>query len=377
MEQREIFRRAPHVDFVMGPRHLASLGRLVGEARTRRHRIAVFDPRDRLIPEAPEDALRSSRTRAYLTVMEGCNKTCSFCIVPLTRGREACRKPESILEEAARLVGEGFLEIELLGQNVNAYRSGAWDFTRLLGDVSLVPGLRRLRFTTSHPLHFKNSIADLMGSRPVVCRHLHLPVQSGSNTILNRMRRGYTKEEYLSKAAYARARVPGLALTTDVIVGFPGETEHDFERTIDLVREARFDQIYSFLYSPRPGTPAEAYEDDLPLEVKTGRLHRLQALQADIQREIHEGMVGRTAEVLVEGRSQMSPDLLATRTDTGKIVNITGPSEWTGRLLDVRIVHASANSMRGEALGAPPSLTSLRQRDIYELSIQQEGGSAP
>src|SRR5262249_54026098 len=204
-----------------------------------------------------------------------------------------------------------------------------------------------LRFTTSHPLHFKNSIADLMASRPVVCRHLHLPVQSGSNAVLERMRRGYTREEYLAKAAYARARVAGLALATDVIVGFPGETEHAFKRTIDLVQETRFDNTYAFLYSPRPGTRAETLEDDLPLEAKRRRLHRLQSIQAGIQREIHEGLVGRVEEVLVEGPSVLDRGVLAARTASGVVVNVEGPPEWTGRFMDVRLVAASANCMRG------------------------------
>ncbi|HZE89442.1 MAG TPA: tRNA (N6-isopentenyl adenosine(37)-C2)-methylthiotransferase MiaB, partial [Verrucomicrobiae bacterium] len=272
LEQREIFRRAPHVDFVMGPRAVASLRRLVEESRTRRHQLAVSDPRDQLVPEAGEIALRSSRTRAFVTVMEGCNKTCTFCVVPMTRGREACRTPGSILEEASRAVAEGFPEIELLGQNVNAYRSGGADFAELLGLVGEIPGLRRLRFTTSHPLHFRQGIADRMAENPVICPFLHLPVQSGADTVLERMRRGYTVESFRLKVECARARVPGLALSTDVIVGFPGETDAEFQSTLDLVRATRFDQIYAFVYSPRPGTPAAAYADDIPLTEKESRL---------------------------------------------------------------------------------------------------------
>jgi tRNA-2-methylthio-N6-dimethylallyladenosine synthase len=377
LEQREIFRRAPHVDFVMGPRNMASLPKLVQEARRKRHQLAVLDPRDRLIPETPVTALRSSRTRAYITVMEGCNTGCTFCVVPTTRGREVCRAPESILDEAERAAGVGFQEIELLGQNVNAYRRGGWDFTRLLGAVSIVPGLKRLRFTTSHPLHFKNSIADLMAARPVICSYLHLPVQSGSNAVLSRMRRGYTVEEYVAKISHARSRVRGLALSTDVIVGFPGETDEEFERTLDLVREVRFDLIYSFVYSPRPGTPASGFADDVGPERKGERLRRLQEIQSAIQASINAGYVGRVEEVLVEGPSALDPGVLASRTITSKIVNLAGPPEWTGRFLDVRILHASANSMRGEARGAALSLTSLRQRDIYDGSLPLDGGFAP
>ncbi|MBI3450470.1 MAG: tRNA (N6-isopentenyl adenosine(37)-C2)-methylthiotransferase MiaB [Acidobacteria bacterium] len=377
LEQREIFRRAPHVDFVMGPRAIPSLRRLVEDSRTRRrHQLAVSDPRDRLDPEAHEIALRSSRTRAFITVMEGCNKTCTFCVVPMTRGREACRTPDSILEESARAVAEGFPEIELLGQNVNAYRSGTTDFAALLGLVGDVPGLARLRFTTSHPLHFRQSIADRMADNPVICPFLHLPVQSGADAVLERMRRGYTVAGFRRKVEGARTRVPGLALSTDIIVGFPGETDPEFQSTLDLVRATRFDQIYAFVYSPRPGTPAAEYADDIPLAEKESRLRVLQSMQAEIQREIHAELVDREVEVLVEGPSLLDPHVLAGRTATSKIVNFTGPVEWTGRLVRVRILRASANSFRGEAIERAPSLTSSGGRDIYETILPPSGGLA-
>jgi len=357
MEQREIFRRAPHVDFVMGPRNLSSLAKLVDEAKGRRHQLAVFDPRDRIIPEPPEVALRLSATRAYITVMEGCNKKCSFCIVPATRGREACRPPESIMEEAEKAALGGYAEVELLGQNVNAYRSGAWDFTRLLGAVSGIPGLRRVRFTTSHPLHFKNSIADVMAARPNISRYLHLPVQSGSNTVLSRMRRGYTREEYLAKLAYARDRVSGLAVSTDVIVGFPGESESEFEESLSLLQHVSFDQIFSFVYSARPGTDAFDMPDDVPQEEKKERLRRLMDLQAEIQSRLNGALIGRVVEVLVEGPSPLRPTFLASRTETNRVVNFEGPEAWTGRFARVRITGAGANCLAAEALEAPPSLT--------------------
>jgi len=374
MEQGEIFRRAPHVDFVMGPRHLSSLAALVVAAKDRQAQLAVFDPRDRIIPEAPALALRSSRTRAWITIMEGCNKTCTFCIVPLTRGREACRAPESILEEAEDAASRGFPEVELLGQNVNAYRSGSWDFTRLLGAVTQVQGIRRVRFTTSHPLHFKNSIADLMGSRNNLCRYLHLPVQSGANRILARMRRGYTREEYVAKITYARSRVAGLALSTDIIVGFPGETVEEFESTLDLVREVRFDQIYSFVYSKRPDTPAASLDDDVQPGEKKARLHALQVLQDRIQHEILTECVGRIEEVLVEGPSAAGPRMLAGRTGSNRVVTFEGPIEWIGRVASVRITHALRNSLLGAVCEAATSLTSFRERDIYEVGLPSGGG---
>jgi len=378
MEQEKIFRRAPHVDFVMGPRNLSSLASLVGEARRKRHQLAVMDPRDRLLPEESAVALRSSRAKAYVTVMEGCNKGCTFCIVPATRGREACRAPESILGEAALAVSEGIAEVEILGQNVNAYRHGSWDFTRLLSAVARTPGLRRLRFTTSHPLHFKSSIPEVMAGHGVLCRHVHLPFQSGSDSVLARMRRGYTREEYYGRIDAARARVRGLAFSTDVIVGFPGETEDDFRMTLEVLERVRFDLAYAFVYSPRPGTPAASFPDDVPREVKEERLHRLQAMQQRIQREINETYVGRTEEVLVEGPSVKNPAMLAGRTGTSKVVNFEGPAEWTGRIVRVRIDRAGATSLRGTAekprrTGA--SLTSSSPGDINSPGSFAAGGS--
>jgi len=347
MEQAAIFKRAPHVDIVMGPRQLASLPALVGQARERRHQLAVLDPRDRLLPEeAP--ALRSSRAKAYITVMEGCNKGCTFCIVPATRGRESCRPSDMILAEASAAVEAGYLEIELLGQNVNAWRSDGWDFTRLLSAVSRIPGLKRLRFTTSHPLHFKNTIPDLMAARPVLCPHVHLPFQSGSDAVLARMSRGYTASQFLSRLAYARSRVPGLSFSTDVIVGFPDETEGDFLSTLAIVEQARFHQLFAFTYSARRGTPAAALDDGVPADVKSERLQRLIGAQLAIQAEIYQRYVGRVEEILVEGPSIRDPRWLAGRTATNKVVNFPGSAGLTGSMAAVRITGAGSTSLRGE-----------------------------
>jgi tRNA-2-methylthio-N6-dimethylallyladenosine synthase len=354
MEQEIIFRRAPYVDFVMGPRNLSSLAEIVQGTRNKRHQLAVIDPRDRLLPEESVVALRSSSARAFITIMEGCNKGCTFCIVPSTRGRESCRSPESILKEASEVVGQGIGEIELLGQNVNAYRSGSFDFTRLLSSVAQVPGLRRLRFTTSHPLHFKNSIPGLMAMQPVLCPHVHLPIQSGSNQVLKNMRRGYTREEYFSRIERARLKVPGIAFSSDIIVGFPGETEEDFQKTLDVLEKIRFDFVYAFLYSPRRGTPAIELQDAVSREEKTERLYRVQELQAGISREINSGYVGSTQTVLVEGPSVKNPAVLCGRTPTSKLVNFQGPVEWTGKLIDVEIVGSGATSLKGNA-AKPPS----------------------
>lgn len=378
IEQEAIFRRAPHVDFVMGPRHVASLGRLVAEARSKRHQIAVLDPRDRLLPEDPAVALRTSRARAYVTVMEGCNKACTFCIVPATRGREACRPPGSILDESARAASEGYPEIELLGQTVNAWRHGAWDFTRLLGAVARTPDLTRLRFTTSHPLHFKTSIADLMAREPVLCPHVHLPVQSGSDEVLARMRRGYTRRDYVARVKAARERMPGLVFSTDIIVGFPGETEQEFAETLSLVQEVGFAQVYAFVYSPRPGTAALSLSDDTPPAVKKERLRRLLDLQSAIQQEVNSALVGGIEEVLVEGPSVLDPNELTGRTRSNKIVNFPGPPELTGTIVGVLVLRAAQNSLVGEIADSPPGvpLTSSLAGDITnQESPMGRGGS--
>jgi tRNA-2-methylthio-N6-dimethylallyladenosine synthase len=277
------------------------------------------------------------------------------------------------------VVDSGYLEIEILGQNVNAYRSEGWDFTRLLGAVARVRGLRRLRFTTSHPLHFKNSIADLMGASPVLCPHVHLPFQSGSNRVLKAMRRGYTRQEFLARVAYARSRVPGLALSTDVIVGFPGETEEEFQETLEVIREVRFHQIYAFLYSPRRGTEAAGIQDSVPREEKGERLRRLMEIQQAIQDGIHAGYRGRILEVLVEGPSARNPELLSGRTPCHRVVIFPGPVEWTGRMVEVAIEGAGVNTLRGKALSAGmprPPLTSPRGGDITDFG-RTISGEAP
>ena len=375
LEKERIFRRAPHVDFVMGPRHLASLARLVEEARLRRHAVAVFDPRDRVLPEDPGVALRSSPAKAYVTVMEGCNKPCTFCIVPLTRGPEAFRPPEAILEEVERAARDGVLEVELLGQTVNAYRAGGWDFTRLVAAVSRLPGLRRVRFTSSHPVHLKESLLRLMSATPVLCPSIHLPAQSGSNRILSAMRRGYTREEYLSLVASARSWVPGIAFSSDFIVGYPGETEAEFEETLSLIREAGFQQVYAFVFSPRPGTPAAQIEDDVPRRVKEERLQRLLGVQAAISLAINRSYVGRVEEVLVEGPSANDPEDLAGRTSTGRVVNFAADHDRIGTIVPLRISRAAPNSLRGELPSGAPPLTSPGGNDINANGSMRRGGS--
>ncbi|HEY3175700.1 MAG TPA: tRNA (N6-isopentenyl adenosine(37)-C2)-methylthiotransferase MiaB [Candidatus Polarisedimenticolia bacterium] len=350
-EQERIFARAPYVDLVMGPRRLDALPELIEDSRRRRRALAVFDPKESLVPEN-EEVLRVSRTRAYVTVMEGCNKNCTFCIVPFTRGREVCRAPEAILGEARRCVAGGLIEIELLGQNVNAWHHPGgggqpWDFTRLLGAVARVPGVRRVRFTTSHPLHFKNSIIEAMAAHDAICHHLHLPVQSGSNGILGRMHRGYTREQYMDRVARLRERIPDVTLSTDIIVGFPGETDHDFELTMEMVRLVRPDSIFSFIYSPRPDTPAAEWPDDVSPATKKDRLHRLQRLQDEIQMEKHRALEGSLMEVLVDGPSSRKPGQVCGRTSQNHLVNLPGDPSMVGRFVPVKVTHAGLHSLTG------------------------------
>jgi tRNA-2-methylthio-N6-dimethylallyladenosine synthase len=346
VEGETIFRRAPWVDLVMGPRNLAHLGPLLAGARRDGRSISLARDEDPL-PLPAGTTRRAPGPKAYVTVMEGCNKKCSFCIVPYTRGREVCRPAGDIVSEVRDVIARGFCEIELLGQNVNAWREGAEDFASLLHMVDRVPGLRRLRFTTSHPGHLSRRIMLAMRDLPSVCNHLHLPAQSGSDRILRRMRRGYTRDRYLAKIDFMRREIAGMAFSTDLIVGSPGEAEDDFQATLELVREAAFDQIYAFVYSRRPGTPAASERDTISTEEKEARLQRLLEVQGEIQAARNRTMVGRTFEVLADGPSRMDPGVPKGRTRCNRIVHL--PAESAGRgFLMVRIIRAHAHSLTGE-----------------------------
>jgi len=376
-EQEQIFTRAPYVDIVMGPRRIGSLPDLIEESRQRRHALAVFDPRDALVPEL-DLVHRLSRTRAYVTVMEGCNKTCTYCIVPFTRGREVCRPQEAILAEVRRCIDDGMVEIELLGQNVNAWRHDTWDFARLLAAVAEVPGVLRTRFTTSHPLHFRDPIIDAMASHESICHHLHLPVQSGSDAVLERMRRGYTVSEYRGRVERLRQRIPDISLSTDIIVGFPGETEADFARTLDLVSEMRFETVFSFIYSPRPYTPAAEYQDDVKLEEKKDRLRRLQVIQDSIRMEIVRELEGSTVEVLVDGPAARGQGRVGGRTEQNYLVNLEGDPALVGQLVQVRIERAGPHSLTGSLeTGLTSSVLRNIDRVVHSTGIRSHHGAEP
>jgi tRNA-2-methylthio-N6-dimethylallyladenosine synthase len=349
--QREgegVFRRSPVVDFVLGPRAIASLPALLEEARQHRSRPLDLQRRDDSIRFDGALAKRGDGPRAYLTVMEGCNKTCTYCIVPTTRGREISKSAEAVLEEARVLAETGYREIELLGQNVNAYRDGTIHLDDLLRRLQRIEGIRRLRFTTSHPAHLSDAIIRAMRECPTVCPALHLPAQSGADAVLERMRRGYGRRRYLDRIERLRSAIPDIALSTDIIVGYPGETRGEYEETLRLLCEVEFDQVYSFVYSPRPGTDALLHPDDVSREEKEARLHELQALQQGIQRRKNERLIGLEAEVLVDGVSRLGgAQGLKGRSPCNRVVNLEGPPALVGEFVRVKLVSAGPNSLEG------------------------------
>ena len=353
-EGAAIVSRAPWVDVVFGPQTLHRLPELIARRRASgRAQVDVSFPEiekfDRLPPA------RTDGATAFVSIMEGCSKYCSFCVVPYTRGDEVSRPLEDVLVEIAGLADQGVREVTLLGQNVNAWRGAmpdgeAADFALLLEYVCEMPGIDRVRYTTSHPKEFTQRLVDAYGRLPKLVDHVHLPVQSGSDRILAAMKRGYTVLEYKSIVRRLRAARPAVSLSTDFIVGFPGETAEDFERTLRLAEELGFDNSFSFVYSPRPGTPAADLPDDTPQAVKLERLQRLQAVIEVNARRISEGMVGTVQRLLVEGQSRRDADELAGRTGNNRVVNFAGPRRLVGQFVDVRITAALPHSLRGEAV---------------------------
>ena len=347
-----IVRRAPYVDVVFGPQTLHRLPQLIRERRASgRPQVDVS------FPEIEKfDALPPARVdggSAFVTVMEGCGKFCTYCIVPYTRGEELSRPLDDVLAEIAGLAAQGVGEVTLLGQNVNAWRGamadgGTADFAFLLECAHEIPGIERIRYTTSHPREMTPRLFEAYARLPKLVSHLHLPVQSGSDRVLAAMKRGYTAVEYKSVVRKLRAARPDLSLSTDFIVGFPGETEADYEATLRLIDEVGFDASFSFLYSPRPGTPAADLPDATPQAVKAGRLMRLQAkIEAQAQ-AISEKMVGTEQRILVEGASKKDAAELAGRTDNNRIVNFAGSPRLVGRFVEVAIRAALPHSLRGE-----------------------------
>jgi len=355
-EGEAITERAPFVDLVFGPQTLHRLPEMIAELRrTGRSVVDVSFPEIEKFDHLP--APRAEGSRAFVSIMEGCSKYCSFCIVPYTRGDEISRTFESVLEEVRQLASQGVQEITLLGQNVNAYagpmKDGALvDLATLIHHVAAIPGIELIRFTTSHPLEFNDSLIEAYANVPKLANHLHLPVQSGSDRVLALMKRGYTALEFKDKIRRLRAVRPDISISSDFIIGFPGETERDFAATLALVRDAGLDQSFAFLYSRRPGTPAASLPDEVPLEVKQERLARLQA-QLDAQhREINERMVGTVQRVLVERPAKKDARELAGRTENNRWVNFAGPPGLMDRFVEVFVTEARPHSLRGRLAAA-------------------------
>lgn len=350
-EGRAVFDRAPFVDLVFGPQTLHRLPQMIDSLRaTGRPAIDVSFPEIEKFDCLP--APRAEGAFAYVSVMEGCSRHCTYCIVPLTRGREISRPLADVVAEVSALARQGVLEVNLLGQNVNAWRSaardgGKADFADLLHAVAAVPGIERLRFTTSNPLNFGERIIGAYAELPKLADSLHLPVQSGSDRVLSLMRRGYTALEYRDKIRQLRAVRPGISVSTDFIVGFPGETEADFAETLALAADVGFDQSFSFIYSPRPGTAAADYTDQIPYEVKQKRLERLQALINAQAAAISATMIGSVQRVVVMGPSKKGLRQLAGRTQNNRWVNFDADASLIGRMVDVVITEALPNSLRG------------------------------
>ncbi|MDT3677896.1 MAG: tRNA (N6-isopentenyl adenosine(37)-C2)-methylthiotransferase MiaB [Burkholderiaceae bacterium] len=361
-EGEAIVERAPYVDLVFGPQTLHRLPELIARRReTGRPQVDIRFPEIEKFDRMPP--ARSEGASAFVSIMEGCSKYCSFCVVPYTRGHEISRPVDDVLVEIAGLASQGVREITLLGQNVNAYRgafaaggastsstgAGAHaDLALLLELVCEIPGVERVRYTTSHPKEFGQRLIDAHARLGKLAAHVHLPVQSGSDRILAAMKRGYTVLEYKSIVRRLRAARPDLSLSSDFIVGFPGETADDFEKTMRLVDEVGFDASFSFVYSPRPGTPAADLPDDTPHAEKLERLQRLQAANDAQARSISESMIGSVQRVLVEGPARRGDAELAARTSNNRVVNFAGASESIGRFVEVRISEARTHSLRGE-----------------------------
>lgn len=357
-EGAAILRRAPHVDLVFGPQTLHRVPQMLDEhLATRAPVVDISFPEIEKFDRLPQP--RADGPCAFVSIMEGCSKYCTFCVVPYTRGEEISRPFEDVLGEVAGLAGQGVREVTLLGQNVNAYRGRTEDgieadLALLIYYISAIDGIGRIRFTTSHPVEFTDNMIQVFAEVPKLADHLHLPVQSGSDRVLARMKRGHTVMEYRSMIRRLRAARPGISLSSDFIIGFPGESDADFEATMALIEELRFDHAFSFIYSARPGTPAAAYPDDVPLEIKQQRLSRLQERISELTAEYNQGLLGTRQRVLVERRSRKSGIEMMGRTAGNKPVNFIGTPADIGRFIEVEIIEAMPNSLRGErvAVGA-------------------------
>ncbi len=346
-----ITKKYRHVDLIFGTHNMYRFPELLHKILTDRQILVdVWDTEGSVVEGIP--IIRKDKIKAWVTIMYGCNNFCSYCIVPYVRGRERSRKVNDVVNEVRTLGQQGYKEVTLLGQNVNSYGKDLEDkssFARLLYKIndSDLKGVERIRFMTSHPKDLSNELILAMRDCNKVCEHLHLPLQSGSSRILKEMNRRYTKEQYIYLAKRVKENIPGIALTTDIIVGFPGETDEDFMDTIDVIKKVEFDTAYTFLYSKRPGTPAAVREDQIPEEIKKKRFELLVKVQNQISKKINDTLIGKTVEILVEGTSKTNSDIYSGRTRTNKIVNFEGREDLVGSLVRVKIDKASTWSLEG------------------------------
>jgi len=350
VERQKLWEQLPHVDLIFGTMNIHRLPELLQQVQETGQRVMeVWDEHGDIVEGLP--VMREDKLKAFVTIIYGCDYRCSFCIVPQTRGRQRSRRAGFIINEVEQLAAEGYKEITLLGQTVDAYGKDLGDGTTLaslLARLNEVPGIERLRFTTSHPRDITDELIYAMRDLDKVCEWLHLPVQSGNNRILKLMGRRYTREQYLELVAKLRAHIPNLTLTTDIIVGFPGETDEEFEDTVSLVEEVQFDGAFTFIYSPRPGTGAPNLPDPTPEEVKRERIHRLIEVQNAITARRNQALVGSVQEVLVEGKSEKDPSRLTGRTRGNKIVVFHGGDELVGNVVPVRITEARTWTLVGD-----------------------------
>lgn len=359
-EGEGILKRAPFVDLVFGPQTLHRLPELVRQAeRTRKPSIDIEFPEIEKFDHLPPPKVDT--VTAYVSIMEGCSKYCTFCIVPYTRGEEFSRPFDDVITEVVELADQGVREVTLLGQNVNGYRGlmhdgDEADLALLIRYVAQIEGIERIRFTTSHPVDFNAHLISVYADVPALVGHLHLPVQSGSDRILRQMKRRYSVDYYKNLVRELRTQREQLSLSSDFIVGFPGETDADFKATMELIHEVEFDQSFSFIYSARPGTPASDLADDVPYHVKQERLQILQGVVNTSAMAISKAMVGTTKSVLVDRTAKKDPGQLSGRTENNRVVNFDGPKQLIGHMVDVIVTEALPNSLRGRLLGCPPGL---------------------
>ncbi len=353
-EGRRIFERAPHVSLVAGSASYRNLGSMVRAIEHGHERVTGLDDRETEECFETEFTARTNPHRGYITIIEGCDKFCAFCVVPYTRGKERSRSSDSVLVEATRVVDAGYTEIQLLGQNVNSYKDplGKRTFAELLAAVGEVPGIRRVRFITSHPRDFGRDIVEAIEAVPALCDHVHLPVQSGSTQVLGVMQRLYTREQYLERIGWMKQAKRPISITTDVIVGFPGESEDDFQQTLSLLDEVEYDGVFAFKYSTRPNTPAQKYLDHIPEQEKSRRLAVLMERQRAIQERNNARHVGEVLTAMVEGRNETRQQWVG-RTSQNKILNFAAPAEArlrAGQYAEVRVTRSFPNSLLGEVV---------------------------